>query len=85
MLAIVLILSALLSAAAQDNPSQQERPRRAIPANSEPQEVIKIDTDLVPVYVVVTHEKGRLVRNLRKEDFTLAEDGKPVPGITSPL
>jgi len=75
MLAIVLILSALLSATAQDNPSQQERPRRAIPANSEPQEVIKIDTDLVPVDVVVTDEKGRLVRNLRKEDFKLFEDG----------
>src|SRR6058998_2549083 len=75
MLRIVLILSALLSAAAQDNPTKQERPRRALPSNSEPQDVIKIDTDLVPLDVIVTDEKGRLVRNLRKEDFKLFEDG----------
>src|SRR2546426_5351658 len=75
MLPIVLILSASLSAAAQDNPSKQERPRRALPSNSEPQDVIKIDTDLVPIDVIVTDEKGRLVRNLRKEDFKLFEDG----------
>ena len=79
MLRIVLILSALLSAAAQDNPTKQERPRRALPSNSEPQDVIKIDTDLVPIDVIVTDEKGRLVRNLRKEDFKLFEDGVERP------
>ena len=59
---------------AQDEP-KQERPRRVLPTESEPQDIIKIDTDLVPVDVTVTDAKGRLVRNLKKEDFKLYEDG----------
>jgi Ca-activated chloride channel family protein len=46
-----------------------------LPAESEPQEIIKIDSDLVPVDVTVTDAAGRPVRNLRKEDFKLYEDG----------
>lgn len=46
-----------------------------LPTQTEPQEVIKIDTDLVPVDVTVTDATGRPVRNLRKEDFKLFEDG----------
>src|SRR5690242_14777739 len=64
--------------AAQD-PTQQERPRRAMPAESEPQDVIKIDTDLVAVDVIATDAKGRLVRNLKREDFKLYEDGVEQP------
>lgn len=50
-----------------------------MPAGSEPQDVIRIDTDLVPVNVTVTDAKGRLVRNLKKEDFKLYEDGVERP------
>jgi len=46
-----------------------------LPSESEPQDVIKVDTDLVPIDVTVTDSKGRLVRNLKKEDFRLFEDG----------
>jgi len=61
---------------AQQNPSStQERPRRAMPAENDPQDVIKIDTDLVPLDIVALDSKGHLVRNLRKEDFKLFEDG----------
>ena len=63
----------------QQNPADQQRPRRALPAENEPQDVIKIDTDLVPVDVIVTDDKGRLVRNLKKEDFKLYEDGVARP------
>ncbi len=75
-LALALIVASTASSfsLAQEN-SSQERPRHAVPTNPEPQEVIKIDTDLVPIDVVVTDAKGRLVRNLRKEDFKLYEDG----------
>lgn len=59
----------------QDNPAKQERPRRVLPATTDPQDVIKIDSDLVPLDVIVTDSKGRLVRNLKKEDFKLFEDG----------
>src|ERR1051326_1025724 len=64
--------------AAQD-PTQQERPRRAMHAESEPQDVLKIDTDLVPVDVIATDAKGRLVRNLTKDEFKLFEDGTERP------
>lgn len=63
----------------QQNPTTQERPRRAMPAESDPQDVIKIDTDLVPVNVTVTDARGRLVRDLKKEDFKLFEDGVERP------
>jgi Ca-activated chloride channel family protein len=64
----------------QQNPSsKQERPRRALPTEKDPQDVIKIDTDLVPLDIVATDSKGRLVRNLKKEDFKLFEDGVERP------
>src|ERR1043165_7142053 len=72
--ACVAVFGLVFSAAAQEKPASQERPRRALPAETEPQDVIKIDTDLVPVDVTVTDSKGRLVRNLTKEDFKLFED-----------
>ncbi len=62
-------------AVAQQTPPAQERPRRAMPTENEPQDVIKIDTDLVPVNVTVTDQKGLLIRDLKKENFKLYEDG----------
>jgi Ca-activated chloride channel family protein len=46
-----------------------------MPADNETQDVIRIETDLVPIDLVATDAKGRLVRNLKKEDFKLFEDG----------
>jgi Ca-activated chloride channel homolog len=69
---------ASLTALAQTDPPK-ERPRRVMPEDDQPQDVIKIDTDLVPVELVVTDAKGRLVRNLKKEDFKLFEDGSERP------
>lgn len=77
--ALVLIVLASLATVAQDDPTKQERPRRVLPTTTEPQDVIKIDTDLVPIDVTVTDSKGRLVRNLKKEDFKLYEDGVERP------
>jgi Ca-activated chloride channel family protein len=77
--ALILPLPGFTRVLAQQTPPSQERPRRAMPANTEPQDVIKIDTDLVPVNVTVTDAKGRLIRNLKKEDFKLYEDGVERP------
>jgi Ca-activated chloride channel family protein len=74
----LLVTSAIVLPRAQvfaQDPAKKERPRRVLPAEAEPQDVIKIDTDLVPIDVTVTDAKGRLVRNLRKEDFKLFDDG----------
>ena len=75
--AVTLVLIALTSFSgfAQDDPAKKERPRRVLPAEAEPQDILKIDTDLVPLDVTVTDAKGRLVRNLKKDDFKLYEDG----------
>ena len=50
-----------------------------MPADAEPQDVIKVDTDLVPLDVIATDAKGRLIRNLTKDDFKLYEDGVERP------
>jgi Ca-activated chloride channel family protein len=74
-LASALCLVVYANAVAQQTPPALERPRRAMPTENEPQDVIKIDTDLVPVNVTVTDKKGLLIRDLKKEDFKLYEDG----------
>ncbi len=38
---------------------------------------IRVNTDLVLVNVVVRDKKGNLVRDLKKQDFTVLEDNKP--------
>ncbi len=63
-------------------PEMRERPRRVSPLTAtqdETEEVLRIDTDLVLVDVTVTDAEGRLVRNLRSEDFKLYEDGSERP------
>ena len=77
-LVLALIASVFTSAAAQGE-SNKERPRRVLPTETEPQDIIKIETDLVPVEVTVLDAKGRLVRNLKKADFKIYEDGAERP------
>jgi Ca-activated chloride channel homolog len=57
-------------------PHEQQRPRRALPTADveDPEEVLRIDTDLVTVDVAVTDAAGLPVRDLRAEDFKLYED-----------
>ncbi|MGB9180450.1 MAG: VWA domain-containing protein [Pyrinomonadaceae bacterium] len=77
----IALLSSTHIAAAQQPQEQQTRPRRAEPpaVQDDGDEVVRIDTDLVPVDVTVTDMEGKPVRNLRKEDFKLFEDGAERP------
>src|ERR1043166_3655701 len=77
--ALIFTFIMIGTVSAQQNPVTQERPRRALPTDAEPQEVIKVDTDLVPLDVIATDAKGRLVRDLTKSDFKLYEDGVERP------
>lgn len=77
-LALAVIAWVSVVGFAQTEPTK-ERPRRVLPTEEQPQDVIRIDTDLVPIDVTVTDAKGRLVRNLKKEDFKLFEDGAERP------
>lgn len=64
---------------AQD-PANAQRPRKVFPAEPEqPDDVLKIDTDLVSVDVSVTDNKGKPVRNLVRDDFKLFADGQEQP------
>jgi len=44
-----------------------------------PGEVVRVDTDLVPVEVTVRDAAGQVVRGLRRSDFRLFEDGVERP------
>lgn len=44
----------------------------------EPEDVIRVDTNLVTVNVSVTGDKGRPLQGLRREDFLITEEGKPM-------
>lgn len=64
------------------NDSEQSKSQRSGAATGQevsPDEVLDVDTDLVRVDVTVTDASGKLVRNLRPEDFKLYEDGEERP------
>lgn len=66
--AVGLILPLTLSTSAQERKGQEAKPQG---------EVLRIETELVQIDVVVADKQGKLVRDLKREDFTLLEDGKP--------
>lgn len=75
-LALLLIFSALISVAAQTQnppPAQQSNPQ---PGQKEEDEVVRITTNLVQVDAVVTDKGGKIVTDLRPEDFEIYEDGR---------
>ncbi len=81
----LLLLCALiwrpLGAAHGRQRQDTRRPQREVsPAKQdEPEEVFRIDTDLILVDVTVTDAAGLPVRGLRPEDFKLYEDGAERP------
>lgn len=86
--ALPLALSCVLSAAQAPAPKQQhQRPRRAgatppgttSSAREEVGEddVVRVDTQLIPVPVVVRDREGRPVTGLTASDFQIYEDSRP--------
>lgn len=75
-----LFLSALIASSisfAQDQQQQATRPRRVLAPDeqTDPEDVLRVDTDLVLIDAAVTDASGEPVRNLRPEDFKIYEDG----------
>jgi VWFA-related protein len=60
------------SARAQTSPQSPQPPAQ----QQQPQYRVRVTSELVLVNVVVRDKKGNLVRDLKKGDFTLLEDGK---------
>ena len=65
----VLLTGAALAAGQAPAPAQQ-------PPAAQPPPTFKIRVDYVEVDAVVTDRQGRIVRDLKKEDFQVLEDGK---------
>ncbi|MGC1650330.1 MAG: VWA domain-containing protein [Candidatus Sulfotelmatobacter sp.] len=79
----VLVVSAGLWAqqtAGQPNQPQQPSPSQQKPTNQEPQSepttTIRVDVNLINVFVTVTDEHGAPIGGLTKENFFLKEDGR---------
>ncbi len=66
LLAVTLLLCVVQAAKAQQEKTQS------------PDEVLKINTELVQTGVTVFDKQGRFVDGLKKEDFELRVDGRPV-------
>lgn len=64
---LLLMLFAFAEAGAQDKK----------PAKAADEEVIRVDTELVEVPVVVTDRAGKPLLNLKQGSFSVYEDGKP--------
>ena len=47
------------------------------PKKVDDEEIIKVDTELVEVPIVVTDKTGKPILNLKRTNFTIFEDGKP--------
>lgn len=63
----------------QDPAKPAQRPRKVFPKEQEPEDVLRIDTDLVSVDVTAIDSSGRTVRNLRQEDFKVFSDDQEQP------
>lgn len=79
LLSSFLVLSLLIGlatpASTQDSNNPTNRPRKVFPKEQEPEDVLRIDTDLVSVDITAMNSLGQPVKNLRPEDFKLYSDG----------
>jgi VWFA-related protein len=64
---------------AQNPTSTSQRPRKVFPREPQPEDVLRIDTDLVSVDVTAINSEGLPVRNLVQQDFRVYSDGVEQP------
>src|SRR5215211_4875352 len=80
LLLLLLIALATPGVPQDQNPAATiQRPRKVFPKEQDPEDVLRIDTDLVSVDVSAIDTEGRPVRNLRQEDFKVYSDGIEQP------
>jgi len=73
LMGLFLLFAGSALVAGQAPPAAQQPP--AAPAAQQPP-TFKVRVDFVEVDAVVTYRQGRIVRDLKKEDFQVLEDGK---------
>lgn len=81
---LVLLLLLLIALPAPSTPQtpappNTERPRKVFPKEQEPEDVIRVDTDLVSVDITALDAEGRPIKNLRQEDFKIFSDDVEQP------
>jgi len=82
-LAAAILCGAQVSAAQQNTPSQQPSASgqsasgQAAQDSQQPTETLKVNVNVVQLFFNVKDKHGTLIPNLTKDDFTIAEDGKP--------
>lgn len=75
-------LTILLSPEIGRTQSQERQKKEANPKDDKPKEqkpgdpVVRLETELVQIDVVVADKQGKLVSDLKRDDFDLLEDGK---------
>ena len=79
----VVVLSGvptLLTSVAQESNPKAQRPRQVFPRDEpQPDDVLRVDTDLVSFDVVANDSEGRPVRNLKANDFKIFIDNVEQP------
>src|SRR4029077_10448468 len=75
-LAALLVFAAAAGLTAGQNPPAQPPAPSQPPPQQSQQPTFRVRVDYVEVDVVVTDRQGNLVRDLKKEDFQVLEDGK---------
>lgn len=73
LLLVMVLLCSIL--AAQSDPKSKDQKS----AGNRQEDLLRIETELVQIDVVVADKQGKPVRNLKREDFELFEDGKKQP------
>jgi VWFA-related protein len=75
---LCLCLMASTTRGQQTQPSPTQTPQNQTPQD-QPDDVLRISTELVQTDVMVFDKQGRFVDNLKPEQFELKVDGKPQP------
>lgn len=77
---VILGATPLAVSRAQESDPKAQRPRQVFPRDAQqPDDIVKVDTDLVSLDVTANDFEGRPARNLKQEDFKVFLDGIEQP------
>lgn len=74
LVALACLLSPLLLQPSAQSQNRQDKGREPTAQDAA---TVRIDTELVQIDVVVADKQGKLISDLKREDFQILEDGKP--------
>lgn len=80
----VILLAAILISAAFSEAVAQSPAAQPSPPQNPNEDVVRISTELIRIDVTVTDRKGRIIKDVRPEEFEVSENGRrqKVTGVT---